>query len=428
MTRQHPAMHPLLLPLHPLSRPLAGALLGLCLALSAAAQSPDTRGTSTSTTSTSTTQSVMQQALPPIKLQPGAPSDGRPRVAEPAHLGDLQDRIDRLQRQSPVCPDDYHLAKAQAWLNFSRDQYHERAWQKDIQQTTFDEALRLVSALESRRDPGFDTPLVSDALRLRPDLWAVAERIRADRSGLLCCAARATAFCEVQLVWSGHALGNLGGWRRANPHVLMAEDLCQQAQASACVAPPPPPAPPAPVVAAAPPPAVFAPAYQKITLAASALFRHGQSSLADMLPAGRASLDDLAAKLKGPIKPERLLISGHSDITNHSADPAYNDKLSLARADTVRRYLAERGVDTATAQVAGRGAREPVKTDCQLPAGTRLTAQGLVGRATRAQAMEALEACLQPNRRVEIELFGTQATEAPAPVSPAPPQTPRPAG
>ena len=389
----------------------ATALLTLALALASASFTAHAQNTTTPSNAavggnagTSTTESVLKKNLPPVNLQPGQPSDPNLRVTEPNHFVELQARIAKLKAGEAQCPRDYHVAKAQAWLNFSRDQYHERAWQKNIQTTTFNEARRIVDALEAGQDPGLDTPMVSDAQKLRPDLWAIANKIKEQVPGPLCCAQTEAAFCEVQLVWSGHALANLGGWRRATPHVRMAEDLCADAARNQCRTIPPipavdvPPLPPIPLV-----PPVPVPTYEKITLAAGALFKHGQSAIDQMLPAGRAQLDELVAKLKELKGVDRLLITGHADKTNSSGDPAFNDKLSLARASTVRSYLTVKGADMSRTEVASKGDREPVKTDCPVPQGS----DGVtVGRAAR-KAMQAYFDCLQPNRRVEIEIFGT---------------------
>jgi OOP family OmpA-OmpF porin len=356
----------------------------------------------------STTESVLKRKLPPINLQPGQPTNPELRVTEPKHFADLQARIAWLRTADAQCPYQYHVAKAQAWLNFSRDQYHERAWQKDIQSRSFDEARRIVEALEAGGDPGMDTPLIADAQKLRPDLWAIAERNKADLPGRLCCAQAQTAYCEVQLVWSGHALANLGGWRRANPHVRMAEDLCREAS-QVCTPPSPPPSPtplpppPQPLPPQQPPPPPPPPPPKKITLSADALFRHGKSSVDQMLPAGRAELDRLVAELKRLNTVERMVITGHADVTNSSSDPKFNDKLSLARASSVRSYLTLKGADMSRTEVVSAGDREPVKTDCPVPKGS----DGVkVGTAQRG-AMRTYYDCLQPNRRVEIEIFGS---------------------
>jgi outer membrane protein OmpA-like peptidoglycan-associated protein len=84
---------------------------------------------------------------------------------------------------------------------------------------------------------------------------------------------------------------------------------------------------------------IAAPQYEKITLAAGALFAHNRSAVDQILPEGRIQLNALAAKLKVVSNVERVTISGHADITNGTGDAKYNDKLSLERAASVRTYL-----------------------------------------------------------------------------------------
>jgi outer membrane protein OmpA-like peptidoglycan-associated protein len=80
------------------------------------------------------------------------------------------------------------------------------------------------------------------------------------------------------------------------------------------------------------------------------------------------------------------MVTGHTDrLGTH----AYNDALSLARARTVRDLLVGQGIDPKRVRTAGAGSRHPVTTQC---VGTRATPE-LVG-------------CLQPDRRVEIEVAG----------------------
>ena len=168
---------------------------------------------------------------------------------------------------------------------------------------------------------------------------------------------------------------------------------------------PEPVMPTAPVV-------IPAPKYEKITLAAGALFAHNQADVEQILPAGRIQLTELAAKLKLLTDVERISITGHADITNGTGDAAYNDNLSLARANSVRSYLATQGVDIERVQVAGLGGKQPVKTDCLSPKGAIKTAIGLTrGRASKSD-MDDFRACLLPNRRVEVEIFGQALVKA----------------
>jgi outer membrane protein OmpA-like peptidoglycan-associated protein len=159
-----------------------------------------------------------------------------------------------------------------------------------------------------------------------------------------------------------------------------------------------------------PTPAVVAPAqapkYQKITLAAGALFGHNKFAVEQILPEGKAQLNALAEKLKALNNIERVSIGGHADVTNGTGIATYNDKLSLERAISVREYLSMQGVDVKTVSVAGFGGQQPVKTDCALPKGASNTTIGVTQSRASTKDMDSFRACLLPNRRVEVEIYG----------------------
>ena len=74
-------------------------------------------------------------------------------------------------------------------------------------------------------------------------------------------------------------------------------------------------------------------------------------------PQGEAALERLSAALKAPeLASSRFLVEGHTDA---KGAPAYNLRLSQARADEVRRYLLAQGVTPERIETAGRGSQEP---------------------------------------------------------------------
>lgn len=77
---------------------------------------------------------------------------------------------------------------------------------------------------------------------------------------------------------------------------------------------------------------------------------------ATIKPAMRSVLDPFADSLRGDTA-ALLLIVGHTDSTGSEA---INNPLSVARAQSVRDYLAARGVASARMQIEGHGEREPV--------------------------------------------------------------------
>jgi OOP family OmpA-OmpF porin len=142
----------------------------------------------------------------------------------------------------------------------------------------------------------------------------------------------------------------------------------------------------APAAAAKPAAAAPKPAAQKVTLAADALFDFNK---ADLRAEGKAKLDKLAADIKG-IKLEVIIAVGHAD---RFGTDAYNQKLSEKRAEAVKAYLVSKGVEPNRVYTEGKGKKQPItKAD----------------QCKGAKSKKVVD-CLQPDRRVEIEVIGTKA-------------------
>ncbi|PNK60987.1 OmpA family protein [Psychrobacter sp. FDAARGOS_221] len=124
---------------------------------------------------------------------------------------------------------------------------------------------------------------------------------------------------------------------------------------------------------------------ERINLSADALFAFDKWQTQDMLPQGRNELDALAAKLSEyqQMGKAQIIITGHTD---HLGDDMYNMNLSQLRAQTVRSYLASRGINPDAMLAVGAGETQPV-TQCST---------GL----SREQEIN----CLQPNRRVTLDV------------------------
>ena len=150
----------------------------------------------------------------------------------------------------------------------------------------------------------------------------------------------------------------------------------------------PPPPPPPPVVAAAPvEPVVVPPVRRRVSFSAESLFTFDKS---DLRPEGKTALDAFANELAGT-RFETITVEGHTD---RLGSQAYNQALSQRRADAVKGYLVASGkVDAAKVSAVGKSESTPVTKpeDCK-------------GRKASAK----LIACLQPDRRVEIEVVGTR--------------------
>jgi len=136
---------------------------------------------------------------------------------------------------------------------------------------------------------------------------------------------------------------------------------------------------PAPVAAPAPTPA---PAPVVTTLSADSFFAFDKS---DLLPAGQRELDTLATSLRGTDY-EVISVTGHTDRLGRQA---YNLALSTRRAEAVKAYLATKGIPAAKITARGVNGANPVTNASACP--------GTV-------ATPALIACLQPDRRVEVEV------------------------
>ena len=143
---------------------------------------------------------------------------------------------------------------------------------------------------------------------------------------------------------------------------------------------------PAPVAALAPPPAPApTPAAQKLTLDADTLFDFDKATLR---PAGRDALDSFVGKL-GDISPETIMAIGHAD---RIGSDRYNQSLSERRVATVKAYMVSKGVESNRIYAEGKGETQPVTKagDCVGPKSAKVIA------------------CLQPDRRVDIEVIGTR--------------------
>ena len=84
----------------------------------------------------------------------------------------------------------------------------------------------------------------------------------------------------------------------------------------------------------------------------------------ELTPASRVELEKVFAELKRRPAPD-IVVIGHTDTVGNLA---FNDKLSLARAQRLREMMIELGIPSERIQAAGRGKRELlVATDDNTP-------------------------------------------------------------
>ncbi len=128
------------------------------------------------------------------------------------------------------------------------------------------------------------------------------------------------------------------------------------------------------------------PAGEKVTLSADALFDFDKAVLR---PEGRGKIDEVVAKAKD-LKLEVIIAVGHAD---RFGTDKYNQKLSEKRAEAVKAYMVSKGIEQNRVYTEGKGKKQPVTKagDCKGPKSKKVIA------------------CLQPDRRVEIEVIGTRS-------------------
>lgn len=123
--------------------------------------------------------------------------------------------------------------------------------------------------------------------------------------------------------------------------------------------------------------AAQAPVADKVTFEADAFFDFDKSVLK---PEGKVRLADLVSKLQGT-DIEVILATGHTDSIGSDA---YNQKLSIRRAQAVKAFLVSKGLKADRVFTDGKGEKQPVASN-----------QTREGRAK--------------NRRVEVEVVGKRA-------------------
>ena len=122
---------------------------------------------------------------------------------------------------------------------------------------------------------------------------------------------------------------------------------------------------------------------EKVTLDAGALF---DFDTYELRPEGRVALDEFIGRLKGA-SVGIIRVVGHADRME-----ARNQILSEDRAAAVKAYLIGKSVASDRVLAEGRGATQPVTNP---------------GDCTGARSARVI-ACLQPDRRVGIEVAGTR--------------------
>lgn len=127
----------------------------------------------------------------------------------------------------------------------------------------------------------------------------------------------------------------------------------------------------------------------KLSFSADALFGFDKS---EVKPEGRVMLDELVSQLNGA-QYDQVVLTGHADRIGSAL---YNQKLSERRATAVKAYLVEKQVPSDRISATGVGETAPLTTP---------------GDCARVKVPKLVD-CLQPDRRVDVEMTGTKAASA----------------
>jgi outer membrane protein OmpA-like peptidoglycan-associated protein len=138
------------------------------------------------------------------------------------------------------------------------------------------------------------------------------------------------------------------------------------------------------MIVAQPEVVALVPVNRTYSLSTDTLFGFNKSTLS---PEGEAKLDDVASKLN-EVNVDSITDTGHAD---RLGPQEYNQKLSVSRAESVKTYLVSKGVQPYLISVAGMGQSQPLTSP----------------DACKGPATSKVIACLQPDRRVDIEVRGS---------------------
>lgn len=274
----------------------------------------------------------------------------------------------RIAAARPRAPLAYAIARAEAELDYAVEEYEENDRTGLVEALLNDARRMLVTQEQGETEIDLSFPEMPGVRMIREDLWLQADRVK-HNPAMLHCAGAPVAQLEAGLLELGHEQyeveKGLNSPGHAEPYANQVDQL-GRALADAisdCTAPPP---------------------RALHILAASALFHFDRYAASDILPEGRVLLDRFGDDLKSNRDIwQRLVIIGHTDRLGRHA---YNLTLSQRRAETVKAYLVQHfGLSPDRIETRGVAAIKPI-VFCTGPEN------------------DALKTCLQPNRRVEIEV------------------------
>lgn len=131
---------------------------------------------------------------------------------------------------------------------------------------------------------------------------------------------------------------------------------------------------------------------ERVSLSANFLFGFDKYNLR---PEAVETLNNLAQRL-AQTNVQSVRVEGHTDFMGSEQ---YNQALSERRAHTVTNYLVGRGVDAGKISAVGLG-----ESQARMTASCQEEVAKLGKRVSAAKKRAALIACIEPDRRVDIEI------------------------
>lgn len=283
-----------------------------------------------------------------------------------AAINSLRKRIVVAKEKAPSI---YAITRAESMTEFGAGEYAEND-RTGIVEDTLDDAMNILKTQEAGNANVINpVPDMRGTQRIRQDLWDKIEKIKQDPDKLRC-VGEETARLESGLQELAHenyeVVTKLNTSEHSEPFMVLVDtqNKVLDEALSHCHSVPSMPT--------------------KTIFSADALFGFNKSEEQDILEEGKQKLNSFAANMANQPNWQKMVITGHTDrIGLHS----YNLFLGKKRADTIRSYLVKKfNLPADKIETRSLGYAEPIK-ECT---GEKVTPE--------------LKACLQPNRRVEIDV------------------------
>ncbi len=287
----------------------------------------------------------------------------------------LQNIYDQQRRADNLAIDDldlnnYHRAKARAWLDLAESEYHEKDTSGTVT-AALSQATGLLDAVESQQATiSMNTPHIKGSEVIPTDL---GDKIATwKKHEFFSCGQRPLATAEVYLVWAGHEFSEYGQ-SHADSYLRSVDNLIYDAKVA--------------IENCAGMTDTDTPTSERVTLSGDALFAFNKATLN---PSAIWQLNKLADNIKQVDNLLEVTLVGHTDRLRSDGKEERNQQLSLDRARSIRTFLIKKGIPSEKIHASGAGSSQPL-VEC-----------------SSKQSKKKQIVCLQPNRRVEITITGAK--------------------